>query len=46
VAGGIVSEAVQRYAEKHGLYVLTQNGNNVSIAEKAGFQAKEWKSMA
>jgi hypothetical protein len=43
VAGGVVPENVRRYAERNGLYVLIQNGENISIAEEPGkFHAKEW----
>jgi hypothetical protein len=43
VAGGIVPENVKRYAQKKGLYVVEQNGDNVMIDEPPkGFIAKEW----
>jgi hypothetical protein len=43
VAGGVVPENVQRYAEKHGLYVLIQNGENIFVAETPGtFKPREW----
>jgi hypothetical protein len=43
VAGSIVPENVRRYAEKHGLYVLLQNGENISVAEyPKKFKGKEW----
>jgi hypothetical protein len=43
VGGAIVSESARRYAERHGLYVLVQNGDNVSIAEDPReFKGKEW----
>jgi hypothetical protein len=43
VAGGVVPENVKRYAEKYGLYVMTQNGENVSVVEdKEKFNPKVW----
>jgi prefoldin subunit 5 len=43
VAGGYVPENVKRYAENNGLYVMVQNGENVSISEDAKtFKEKVW----
>jgi len=43
IAGGIVPENVMKYAHKHGLYVVVQNGESVSIADAPeGFKAREW----
>jgi hypothetical protein len=44
MAGGFVKEAEKRYAEENGLYVLTQNGSSIEIAEEPGeFKPREWK---
>jgi len=43
VAGATVPEDVLKYAQKHGLYVVLQNGESVSIADvPQGFKAREW----
>jgi len=43
VAGGIVLKNVMGYAQKHGLYVILQNGESVSIADAPqGFKVREW----
>ena len=43
VAGGKVHESVLRYAQKQGLYVITQSGDSAVIAElPEGFKAREW----
>ena len=43
VAGGTVTEEVMNYAQEHGLYVILQNGDSVSIADvPQGFKAREW----
>lgn len=43
VAGGVVAENVISYAQNKGLYVITQNGEAVSIAALPdGFKPKEW----
>jgi len=43
VAGGAVPENIIRYAQKKGLYVLTQSGNAAAIADMPkNFKAKEW----
>ena len=43
IAGGIVAENALRYAQKKGLYVLTQNGDSVSIASVPhNFKPQEW----
>ena len=43
VAGGIVHDSVLRYAQRQGLYVITQKGESAVIAEMPeGFKAREW----
>jgi len=43
IVGGTVPENVMKYAHKHGLYVIAQNGDSVSIADAPkGFKAREW----
>ena len=43
IAGGTVPDNVMKYAHKHGLYVVVQNGDSVSIADAPqGFKAREW----
>ncbi|MDR0638610.1 MAG: hypothetical protein LBG27_06895 [Spirochaetaceae bacterium] len=43
VAGMVVEDGVQRYAQDKGLYVLVQSGESVKIAEmEETFQAREW----
>jgi hypothetical protein len=43
IAGGIVAENALRYAQKKGLYVLTQNGDSVRIASAPlNFKRQEW----
>jgi len=43
IAGGIVAENALRYAQKKGLYVLTQNGDSVMIASVPhNFKRQEW----
>ena len=43
VAGGMVPENVIAYAHKKGLYVLTQNGESISIEKRPeGFEERDW----
>ena len=43
VAGGIINDNVLKYALKQGLYVITQSGDSIVIAEMPqGFKAREW----
>ena len=43
VAGGSVTEDVLEYAQKNGLFVIVQTGDNVMIADMPeGFKAREW----
>ena len=42
VAGMVVSEEVARYAMAQGLYVLSQNGEQVDIHTPAGFEPRVW----
>ncbi|MDR0248104.1 MAG: hypothetical protein LBI44_00345 [Oscillospiraceae bacterium] len=43
VAGGIVPAGVTSYAQKHGLFVITQSGESSVLAEAPeGFAAREW----
>ena len=43
VAGAVVPDEVCRYAQKHGLYVLTQSEDTVTLAASPrGFKAAEW----
>jgi len=43
VAGGIVSESVQVYAQNKGLFVVVQSGNAATIADTPqGFKVREW----
>jgi len=43
VAGGVISESVLNYAQKNGLYAITQSGDSVEIASTPqGFKAREW----
>jgi hypothetical protein len=43
VAGMVAAEAVRKYAQKKGLYVLVQSGDSVALAETDGtFRAREW----
>jgi DNA repair exonuclease SbcCD ATPase subunit len=43
VAGGIVSESVQVYAQKKGLYVAVQSGDSVCVADAPkGFKPRVW----
>jgi len=40
VAGLVVKDNVKNVAEKEGLYVLTQSGDNIKCLNKAGFAGK------
>ena len=43
VAGGIVHDNVLKYAQKNGLYVITQGGDSGMIADlPEGFKPREW----
>ena len=42
VASFVVSDAVQRYAQEQGLYVLTRSGENTLVLNDADFQAQEF----
>ena len=43
VAGGVVPEHLQAYAQKKGLFVLVQSGESVALAAlPEGFVPKEW----
>jgi hypothetical protein len=43
VAGGIVDEKTINYAQEKGLFVITQSGESVTIADtKATFTIREW----
>ena len=43
VTGGIIQENVLKYALKKGLYVVTQTGETVAIADlPQDFKAREW----
>jgi len=43
IAGWVVPDEVLNYAHEHGLYVITQNGETVSIADvPPGFSAGVW----
>jgi len=43
VAGGAISDNVMKYAHRKGLYVVTQTGDAVALAEMPhGFKATEW----
>ena len=43
IAGEIVPNNVMRYAQKKGLYVLTQTGDSIAIASAPqGFKPREW----
>lgn len=43
VAGMIVSESVENYAKKLGLFVIKQKGDTVKIANDPKFKPKKWK---
>jgi len=43
VAGMIVSESVEREAQKAGFFVIKQRGDTVAISNKPDFKPKEWK---
>ena len=46
MAGAIVSESVCKYAQKQGLYVLMQSGENIAIANPpAGFRPRKWNGL-
>ena len=42
-AGMIVSDEVQRYAERQGFFVLKPNGRNVTLTNTPTFKPKEWR---
>ncbi|AFZ52519.1 DUF3782 domain-containing protein [Cyanobacterium aponinum] len=42
VAGIEIEEGADKYAYRHGLFVLTQSGENVVIVNGAEFQPKTW----
>jgi hypothetical protein len=43
VAGGIISEAIMKYAQQEGLFVIVQSGESVKLADMPeGFKAREW----
>jgi hypothetical protein len=43
VAGAVVQSEAFHYAQQQGLYVLTQSGESVVLAESPrGFKAAEW----
>ena len=43
VAGGIVSESTRKFAQNNGLFVITQSGESVMVADiPPGFKAREW----
>ena len=43
VAGMIVSEAVEKEAQRAGFFVIKQRGDTVAISNKPDFKPKEWK---
>ena len=46
IAGAIVSESVCNYAQKQGLYVLMQSGENIAVAKTPkGFTPREWNGL-
>ena len=42
IAGAIMNEAVRRYAQKAGFYVIEQTGDTVKIIIPDGFIPREW----
>ena len=46
VAGMIVTDEVENYAIKKGLYVIKTKGDNVEISNKPNFKGKEWAYLA
>jgi hypothetical protein len=42
VATMIISEEVERYAKKKGLYIIKPSGKSVKIANEVGFKHAEW----
>jgi hypothetical protein len=43
IAGTVVDDNVVQFAQKKGMFVIVQLGNNVEIVKPpAGFVAKEW----
>ncbi|MDR0551932.1 MAG: hypothetical protein LBG72_07945 [Spirochaetaceae bacterium] len=43
IAGGVMPEGIIKYAQRKGLYVLTQSGETFTLAKTgAKFKAKEW----
>ena len=43
MAGVTIHEGVQDYAQKQGLYVITQSGDTITVAKlPQGFKAREW----
>jgi hypothetical protein len=46
VAGMIVTDEVEYYAIKKGLYVIKTKGDNVEISNKKSFQGKQWQILA
>jgi hypothetical protein len=46
IAAMIVSDEVEYYAIKKGLYVIKTKGDNVKISNKKDFQGKQWHILA
>ena len=46
VAGMIVTDEVENYAIKKGLYVIKTKGDNVEISNKPNFKGKQWAYLA
>jgi multidrug efflux pump subunit AcrA (membrane-fusion protein) len=46
VAGMIMTDEVEQYAIKKGLYVIKTKGENVKISNKKDFQGKQWALSA
>lgn len=46
VAGMIVTDEVEQYAIKKGLYVIKSKGDNVMISNKKNFEPKGWEVFA
>jgi hypothetical protein len=46
VAGGVVPDHVQRYAQRRGLYVVVQSGKSAAVADASRtFKAREWEAL-
>ena len=43
VAGMVVSESVENYAKKSGLFVIKQKGDTIEITNGPKFKPKEWR---